>query len=210
MSSRHLIVAALALTLTGAAHRPHAAVERRPMDARQRPPPGEQGRRRGALGDHPEPLRLLRDRERLLHRRPGPVVHLVREDRRGLRRRRRRARPAVPLLRQPIARVGGFTSPDWTLISDQVVLPLSFFIPEAETCDLQRRPERPERQQRRLVLELRRQRRHVPVPDLRQRHRRQHARRARSSSTPSTRAAASRSSATAATSTSSTRRAATT
>ena len=32
--------------------------------------------------------------------------------------------------------VGGFTSPDWTLISDDVVLPLSFFIPDAETCDL--------------------------------------------------------------------------
>jgi hypothetical protein len=32
--------------------------------------------------------------------------------------------------------VGGFTSPDWTLISDDVVLPLSFFIPEPETCDL--------------------------------------------------------------------------
>jgi len=32
--------------------------------------------------------------------------------------------------------VGGFTSPDWTLISSDVVLPLSFFIPEAETCDL--------------------------------------------------------------------------
>ena len=32
--------------------------------------------------------------------------------------------------------VGGFTSPDWSLISDQVSLPLSFFIPEAETCDL--------------------------------------------------------------------------
>jgi hypothetical protein len=31
--------------------------------------------------------------------------------------------------------VGGFTSPDWSLISDQVELPLSFFIPEAETCD---------------------------------------------------------------------------
>jgi len=32
--------------------------------------------------------------------------------------------------------IGGFTSPDWSLISDQVSLPLSFFIPEAETCDL--------------------------------------------------------------------------
>jgi hypothetical protein len=32
--------------------------------------------------------------------------------------------------------VGGFTSPDWTLISDNVVLPLSFFIPEPETCEL--------------------------------------------------------------------------
>jgi hypothetical protein len=32
--------------------------------------------------------------------------------------------------------VGGFTSPDWSPISDQVFLPLSFFIPEAETCDL--------------------------------------------------------------------------
>lgn len=31
--------------------------------------------------------------------------------------------------------VGGFTSPDWTLISDDVVLPLSFFIPAAETCE---------------------------------------------------------------------------
>ncbi len=32
--------------------------------------------------------------------------------------------------------VGGFTSGDWSLISDEVVLPLSFFIPQAETCDL--------------------------------------------------------------------------
>jgi hypothetical protein len=32
--------------------------------------------------------------------------------------------------------VGGFASADWTLISDQVAIPMSFFIPEAETCDL--------------------------------------------------------------------------
>ena len=32
--------------------------------------------------------------------------------------------------------IGGFASSDWSLISDQVFLPLSFFIPEAETCDL--------------------------------------------------------------------------
>ena len=31
---------------------------------------------------------------------------------------------------------GGFASSDWTLINDAVVLPLSFFIPDAETCDL--------------------------------------------------------------------------
>ncbi len=31
---------------------------------------------------------------------------------------------------------GGFHFADWTLISDSVVLPASFFIPEAETCDL--------------------------------------------------------------------------
>jgi hypothetical protein len=31
--------------------------------------------------------------------------------------------------------LGGFAEEDWTLISDTVVLPLSFFIPEAETCD---------------------------------------------------------------------------
>jgi hypothetical protein len=30
---------------------------------------------------------------------------------------------------------GGFASSDWTPIGDDVVLPLSFFIPEAETCD---------------------------------------------------------------------------
>ena len=31
---------------------------------------------------------------------------------------------------------GGFASNDWIPISSDVVLPLSFFIPEAETCDL--------------------------------------------------------------------------
>jgi len=31
---------------------------------------------------------------------------------------------------------GGFASSDWTLISDNVILPLSFFIPDGETCDL--------------------------------------------------------------------------
>jgi hypothetical protein len=31
--------------------------------------------------------------------------------------------------------IGVFTSPDWVSISDQILLPLSFFIPEAETCD---------------------------------------------------------------------------
>jgi len=31
--------------------------------------------------------------------------------------------------------VGGFTSPDWTLIAEDIELPLSFFIPEAETCE---------------------------------------------------------------------------
>ena len=31
---------------------------------------------------------------------------------------------------------GGFTEGDWSLISDSVFLPLSFFIPPAETCDL--------------------------------------------------------------------------
>lgn len=31
---------------------------------------------------------------------------------------------------------GGFASNDWTLINDNVSLPLSFFIPAAETCDL--------------------------------------------------------------------------
>lgn len=30
---------------------------------------------------------------------------------------------------------GGFASSDWTPIDDNVVLPLSFFIPDAETCD---------------------------------------------------------------------------
>ena len=32
--------------------------------------------------------------------------------------------------------IGGFSLSDWTLISDQVDLPLSFFVPDAETCDL--------------------------------------------------------------------------
>jgi len=32
--------------------------------------------------------------------------------------------------------VGGFAANDWVEISDNVVLPLSFFIPEPETCDL--------------------------------------------------------------------------
>jgi hypothetical protein len=32
--------------------------------------------------------------------------------------------------------VGGFALSDWALISDQVFLPLSFFVPEAETCYL--------------------------------------------------------------------------
>ena len=32
--------------------------------------------------------------------------------------------------------VGGFAESDWSLISNDVPLPLSFFIPEAETCDL--------------------------------------------------------------------------
>jgi hypothetical protein len=31
--------------------------------------------------------------------------------------------------------VGGFALSDWTLINDDVQLPLSFFIPESETCD---------------------------------------------------------------------------
>jgi hypothetical protein len=31
---------------------------------------------------------------------------------------------------------GGFAESDWSLVSDNVVLPLSFFIPAAETCDL--------------------------------------------------------------------------
>lgn len=34
------------------------------------------------------------------------------------------------------AALGGFASADWSLISDDVSLPLSFFIPPAETCDL--------------------------------------------------------------------------
>jgi hypothetical protein len=34
------------------------------------------------------------------------------------------------------AGLGGFAESDWDLISDDVVLPLSFFIPAAETCDL--------------------------------------------------------------------------
>jgi hypothetical protein len=32
--------------------------------------------------------------------------------------------------------LGGFGSDDWSLVSDDILLPLSFFIPEAETCDL--------------------------------------------------------------------------
>jgi len=32
--------------------------------------------------------------------------------------------------------VGGFGIDDWTLISEEVFLPLSFFVPSAETCDL--------------------------------------------------------------------------
>ena len=32
--------------------------------------------------------------------------------------------------------VGGFALSDWSEISDEVFLPLSFFVPEAETCDL--------------------------------------------------------------------------
>jgi hypothetical protein len=32
--------------------------------------------------------------------------------------------------------LGGFAVSDWSLISDDVRLPFSFFIPEAETCDL--------------------------------------------------------------------------
>jgi hypothetical protein len=32
--------------------------------------------------------------------------------------------------------VGGFALSDWSQISDQVFLPFSFFVPEAETCDL--------------------------------------------------------------------------
>ncbi len=32
--------------------------------------------------------------------------------------------------------IGGFHFADWTLINDNVVLPASFFIPEAEACDL--------------------------------------------------------------------------
>ncbi len=35
-----------------------------------------------------------------------------------------------------VAGFGGFASSDWTLISDNVILPLSFFIPDGETCDL--------------------------------------------------------------------------
>lgn len=31
--------------------------------------------------------------------------------------------------------IGVFTSPDWVLISDDIELPLSFFIPDAEVCD---------------------------------------------------------------------------
>jgi hypothetical protein len=34
------------------------------------------------------------------------------------------------------AGLGGFAESDWNLISDNVVLPLSFFIPDTETCDL--------------------------------------------------------------------------
>ncbi len=34
------------------------------------------------------------------------------------------------------AGLGGFASADWTLIDDDVSLPLSFFVPAAETCDL--------------------------------------------------------------------------
>lgn len=33
------------------------------------------------------------------------------------------------------AGLGGFASSDWTPIGDNVVLPLSFFIPDTETCD---------------------------------------------------------------------------
>jgi hypothetical protein len=32
--------------------------------------------------------------------------------------------------------VGGFALSDWSEISDEVFLPMSFFVPEAETCDL--------------------------------------------------------------------------
>lgn len=32
--------------------------------------------------------------------------------------------------------VGGFSQNDWTLISDGISIPLSFFIPDTETCDL--------------------------------------------------------------------------
>ena len=32
--------------------------------------------------------------------------------------------------------VGGFGIDDWSLISDEVFVPASFFVPEAETCDL--------------------------------------------------------------------------
>ncbi len=31
---------------------------------------------------------------------------------------------------------GGFSLSDWAVISDEVFLPMSFFVPEAETCDL--------------------------------------------------------------------------
>ncbi|MCC6766308.1 MAG: hypothetical protein IT293_16735 [Deltaproteobacteria bacterium] len=34
------------------------------------------------------------------------------------------------------AGLGGFASADWSLINDDVTLPLSFFIPATETCDL--------------------------------------------------------------------------
>ena len=53
--------------------------DRRPVDARRPSHPGEQGRRRRALGDHLESFRRVDDRQRLLSRRSRPGVRLVPE-----------------------------------------------------------------------------------------------------------------------------------
>jgi len=142
MSARHAIVAALALASSVFYRtRRRQRLQWTPTAARIL---GEQGRRRGTLGDHPEPVRLLRHGTRLFLRRPGPVFIWCEKTGENFLLRHRRAQPAVPLLRER-SRRRRLHSPDWSLISDQVSLPLSFFIPEAETCDLRRRPERPER-----------------------------------------------------------------